>query len=429
MNIKNLSDKQLHQNLLSLKSKESRVVASIITHLEEVYRRRLFAHYKCSSIYDYCIRILGYSNGDAHKKISACKLASRCQGVKESIANGELSLSNAASVQVFLNKAVKLQSAGKNLAQNQPDAKSIDSNTTEDLFDHVSRITNSVVSSDIIDNKTSGINDDKMSTIVGCTNIITTNSITDSAISNITSDKISNVTNDTADSTISNLTCSTSDNASDVNNNSSISRDTAATNSSSLLEKLNLKTIIDRVKNKSTIECELELEKIAKENDLKLPEIKPSKRRYGEKTMLKVLLDSEKLQLLKSRLNVECEQELLQLLVEEKLKATEPETMIKSRKRTEPSRRARSISPALRAIVIKKAQNQCENCGSKHNLQIDHKVSVTQGGGNDIENLRLLCRPCNQRAAIEQLGFECMDKYINKNLFEFSRLDKTQHIK
>ena len=71
MIIENLSDHQLHQNLLALKSKESRIVASIISHLEEVYRRRLFAHYKCTSIYDYCIRNLGYSNGDAHKKISA----------------------------------------------------------------------------------------------------------------------------------------------------------------------------------------------------------------------------------------------------------------------------------------------------------------------------------------------------------------------
>ncbi|MCB0355481.1 MAG: HNH endonuclease [Bdellovibrionales bacterium] len=322
MNIKNLSDKQLHQNLLTLKSKESRIIASIISHLEEVYRRRLFAHYKCSSIYDYCIRILGYSNGEAHKKISACKLASHCQGVKESIASGELSLSNAASVQVFLNRSEKLQSdSSKDTTQN-------------------GRNTNSISSDRAINKQTS--------------------------------------------------------------------------HSQDLPEKLNTKTIIDRVKNKSTRECELELEKIAKENNLKLPDIKPSLRRYGEKTLVKILLDSEQLQLLKSRLNLKCEQEMLQLLVEEKLKATEPKTEIRSKKTTPPSTQARSVSPAKRAIVIKKAQNQCENCGSRYHLQIDHKISVALGGGNDSENLRLLCRSCNQRAAIEQLGFKCMDKYINK---------------
>ncbi len=113
MNVRNLSDQQIHLNLLSLKSKESQIVASIISHLEEIYRRRLFAHHKCSSIYDYCIRILGYSNGEAHKKISACKLASHCKGVKESIANGSLSLSNAASVQVFLNQSANLKIMAK----------------------------------------------------------------------------------------------------------------------------------------------------------------------------------------------------------------------------------------------------------------------------------------------------------------------------
>ncbi|USN48929.1 MAG: HNH endonuclease [Pseudobdellovibrionaceae bacterium] len=130
--------------------------------------------------------------------------------------------------------------------------------------------------------------------------------------------------------------------------------------------------------------------------------------------MLKVFLDSEKLHLLKSRLNVACEQELLQLLVEEKLKATEPDTTTKLNDRANPSRRARSISPGKRAIVIKNAQHQCENCGSKYSLQIDHRVSVALGGSNHIENLRLLCRSCNQRAAIEQLGLKMMDKYINK---------------
>ena len=68
-----LNDNQLHQSLLTLKSKESQIVARIISHLEEVYRRRLFARYKCSSLYDYCIRVLGYSNGEAHRKISAIK--------------------------------------------------------------------------------------------------------------------------------------------------------------------------------------------------------------------------------------------------------------------------------------------------------------------------------------------------------------------
>ena len=138
-NIKNLNDKQLHQNLLSLKSEESHVVASIICHLEEVYRRRLFSAYQCSSLYDYCIRILGYSNGEAHRKVSACKLASHCSSVKESIARGELSLSNAASVQVFLNQS-------KKYFNKTPQSQ----NRSENLFTLASESTSSSVSTSML---------------------------------------------------------------------------------------------------------------------------------------------------------------------------------------------------------------------------------------------------------------------------------------
>ena len=303
MNIKNLTDKQLHQNLLRLKSTESHIIAEIISHLEEVYRRRLFADYKCSSIYDYCIRILGYSNGEAHRKISACKLASQFHGVKESIAKGELSLSNAASVQVFLNQSKKAQ---KNAGSSRE---------------------------------------------------------------------------------------------------ASIQRAHAR-------KDFNPMAVIERVKNKSSRECETELEKIARENQLEVHGNRPSKWSVGDKLLLKVYLDRDKLELLKSRLQVNCEQELLQLLMEEKLNATEPRTNIKPRVRLNASQNPRSIAPAKRALLMKRAHKKCENCGSKQYLQIDHKMSVALGGSNDIENLRVLCRSCNQRAAIDQLGLAKMSPFL-----------------
>ncbi|MCB0406913.1 MAG: HNH endonuclease, partial [Bdellovibrionales bacterium] len=170
----------------------------------------------------------------------------------------------------------------------------------------------------------------------------------------------------------------------------------------------------ERVKNKSTRECERELEKIAHENNFEVSlDKKPSKRNIGDKTLLKIYLDRDQLQLLKSRLNIHCEQELLQHLVEEKLQVTEPRTEVKPKVRKQPSQNPRSLSAAKRAIVFKKAEKKCENCGSKYFLQIDHQVSVARGGSNKVENLRVLCRSCNQRAAIEQLGLSTMDRYIN----------------
>jgi hypothetical protein len=64
--------------------------------------------------------------------------------------------------------------------------------------------------------------------------------------------------------------------------------------------------------------------------------------------------------------------------------------------------------------VWKRDQHRCTNCGSDHAVQADHIVPKSCGGQDTLENLRLLCRNCNQRAAIEKLGQEKMDPYINR---------------
>jgi hypothetical protein len=62
--------------------------------------------------------------------------------------------------------------------------------------------------------------------------------------------------------------------------------------------------------------------------------------------------------------------------------------------------------------VWQKAQSQCENCNSKYALQVDHIVPRAMGGLNELQNLRLLCRNCNQRAAIEYFGAKKMEKHL-----------------
>ena len=49
----------------------------------------------------------------------------------------------------------------------------------------------------------------------------------------------------------------------------------------------------------------------------------------------------------------------------------------------------------LRREVFKRFSYECAICQSRHNLAIDHIVSVKGGGSNDIENLQVLCKSCN----------------------------------
>ncbi len=70
------------------------------------------------------------------------------------------------------------------------------------------------------------------------------------------------------------------------------------------------------------------------------------------------------------------------------------------------------IPAHLKREVWLRDNSRCCNCGSGYALQIDHCKPVAFGGESTLENLRLLCRSCNQRAAIEILGFEKMQEHF-----------------
>ncbi len=74
----------------------------------------------------------------------------------------------------------------------------------------------------------------------------------------------------------------------------------------------------------------------------------------------------------------------------------------------------RKISTSQRRRIWQQAHGKCKNCGSQYALQIDHCLPIALGGDSAIENLRLLCRHCNQRAAIRQFGVEKMVGCIAK---------------
>lgn len=54
-----------------------------------------------------------------------------------------------------------------------------------------------------------------------------------------------------------------------------------------------------------------------------------------------------------------------------------------------------AIPRVTRLAVLERDGHRCTKCGDVENLQVDHKYPVALGGGDEIENLCTLCRPCN----------------------------------
>lgn len=47
--------------------------------------------------------------------------------------------------------------------------------------------------------------------------------------------------------------------------------------------------------------------------------------------------------------------------------------------------------------VLKAAKARCSKCDSQDELQINHKIPISDGGTNDWCNLEILCKKCHEK--------------------------------
>jgi hypothetical protein len=65
---------------------------------------------------------------------------------------------------------------------------------------------------------------------------------------------------------------------------------------------------------------------------------------------------------------------------------------------------AEPIPEDVKRLVYERDMGRCLACGSDELIQYDHVVPWSMGGGNDAQNIRLLCAGCNRRRAIGGQG-------------------------
>jgi 5-methylcytosine-specific restriction endonuclease McrA len=61
------------------------------------------------------------------------------------------------------------------------------------------------------------------------------------------------------------------------------------------------------------------------------------------------------------------------------------------------SDRRKAIPERVKMYVWRRDQGKCVKCGSRTNLEYDHIIPVSKGGGNTERNIELLCEECNRK--------------------------------
>ncbi len=89
------------------------------------------------------------------------------------------------------------------------------------------------------------------------------------------------------------------------------------------------------------------------------------------------------------------------------------ETTVAQRTSRAPSVDRKESKAEIHRQIWARDNSKCTNCGSQFAVQEDHIVPQALGGEYSLENMRLLCRSCNQRAAIQVFGQQKMDLHLN----------------
>jgi len=102
-----LKDQDLLQTLQKLLDREKRIGDAILLALKEIRVRRLYAAMGYSSLFEMLVKQFNLSESSTYTRLQALKLMDAIPEIQEDLTKGDLSLSNAALVQGFIQRNEK----------------------------------------------------------------------------------------------------------------------------------------------------------------------------------------------------------------------------------------------------------------------------------------------------------------------------------
>lgn len=162
-----------------------------------------------------------------------------------------------------------------------------------------------------------------------------------------------------------------------------------------IIDKETKKEILSSIENSSTRDCEKKLEKIKnpllqiETKNLHVISVSVPEDVFQKFEKIRGLFASQRLS----------KEDIFSKMFEITLKHLEIKRFSTSSKLPPSASQNRYIPAGLRKHVYER-DKVCQKCGSSWDLEIDHIIAVALGGKTELENLRLLCRNCNQRSRI-----------------------------
>jgi len=92
MEFEDISNEELEKRILLLRGKEREVTLKLLIHLAEFDSRKGYLSLGYSSLFDYCVRKLKYSDGSAYRRVQSARYLVLHQELKESFLKGEVTL-------------------------------------------------------------------------------------------------------------------------------------------------------------------------------------------------------------------------------------------------------------------------------------------------------------------------------------------------
>jgi hypothetical protein len=99
--IRTLSDAEVVSGLKSSVSDERKKTTAVLEFLRELDRRKLYADFNCESLWEFCVKQLGYSAGSASRRVTAMRLLREIPELKEDLESGKLNLTSLSQAKKF----------------------------------------------------------------------------------------------------------------------------------------------------------------------------------------------------------------------------------------------------------------------------------------------------------------------------------------